>query len=64
VISQLARMFGGGQEISLSGAERVRDWMKSDQGRATTFGGCRFVRRKREIVVGREAARFMMSRLR
>jgi tRNA(Ile)-lysidine synthase len=57
VISQLARMFGGGQEISLSGAERVRDWMKSDQGRATTFGGCRFVRRKREIVVGREAAR-------
>jgi hypothetical protein len=54
-------MFGGGQEISLSGAERVRDWTLADQGRATTFGGCRFARRKREIVVGREAARFMMA---
>jgi tRNA(Ile)-lysidine synthase len=57
VIMTLASMFGGGQEISLSGAERVRDWTLAGQGRATTFAGCRFARRKREIVVGREAAR-------
>jgi tRNA(Ile)-lysidine synthase len=56
-IMELARMFGGGQEISLSGAERVRDWTLTRQGRATTFAGCRFARRNREIIVGREAAR-------
>jgi tRNA(Ile)-lysidine synthase len=57
LIMALALKFGGGQERSLSGAERVLDWVWSGQGKATTFGGCRFVRRKRELVVGREAAR-------
>jgi tRNA(Ile)-lysidine synthase len=56
-IMMLARMFGGGQEVSLSGAERVRDWMIAGQGRATTFAGCRFARRARAILVGREAGR-------
>ena len=56
-IMTLARMFGGGQEISLSGAERVREWMLAGQGRATTFAGCRFARRARAILVGREASR-------
>lgn len=56
-IMQLARMFGGGQELSLSGAERVRDWMIMEKGRATTFGGCRFARRAKTIIVGREDSR-------
>ena len=52
-----ARMFGGGKEVSLSGAERVRDWMLTGQSRATTFAGCRFARRAKAILVGREAGR-------
>ncbi len=53
----LARMFGGGKDFSLSGAERVRDWMLSGQSRATTFAGCRFARRAKVVLVGREAGR-------
>lgn len=56
-IMTLARMFGGGQEASLSGAERVREWMIAGQGRATTFAGCRFARRAKTVLVGREAGR-------
>jgi tRNA(Ile)-lysidine synthase len=57
VIIELARIFGGGQEISLSGAERVRDWSIQSDARAMTFAGCRFARRAKTIIVGREAAR-------
>ena len=56
-IMQLARMFGGGQEISLSGAERVIDWIAQSDARATTFAGCRFARRAKVVIVGREAVR-------
>jgi tRNA(Ile)-lysidine synthase len=56
-IMELARLFGGGQEISLSGAERVRDWMTGERSRATTFAGCRFARRDKVIIAGREPAR-------
>ena len=61
-IMQLARMFGGGQEISLSGAERVRDWMMAGPSKATTFGGVRFARRAKAILAGREAARVCLDR--
>jgi len=56
-IMALARMFGGGQEVSLSGAERVREWMLAGRSRATTFAGCRFARRSKTVLVGREAGR-------
>ena len=54
---QLARCFGGGSETSLSGAEAVSGWLLSGKGRARTFGGCMFARRKSGFVMGREPSR-------
>lgn len=54
---QLARVFGGGQGLSLSKAEALVQWMVAGAGRARTFGGCRIARRAQCFIIAREAAR-------
>ncbi len=53
----LVQALGGDGEVSLSGAEALARWLCSGQGRARTFAGCMFTRRKRVMIVGREPAR-------
>jgi tRNA(Ile)-lysidine synthase len=58
VILLLVNRYGGchREQISLSAAERltqIESWTQP----ARTFGGCKFVRRKRSLLVGRESGR-------
>lgn len=57
LVIELVRTFGGGGEISLSGAEAIAQWLCKGKGRARTFAGCMFVKRRHEFLVGREPAR-------
>ncbi len=56
------KIYGGGVERSLGGAEDLLDWMQTGTGRARTFAGCRIARRSAEFVVGRECSRIREGR--
>ena len=51
------KVFGGGVERSLAGAEDLLDWMQTGTGKARTFAGCRIARRSGEFILGRESSR-------
>jgi len=51
------KVYGGGVERSLAGAEDLLDWMQAGTGKARTFAGCRIARRSAEFIVGRECSR-------
>lgn len=51
------KIYGGGVERSLAGAEDLLDWMQTGTGKARTFAGCRIARRSAEFIVGRECSR-------
>ncbi len=51
------KVYGGGVERSLAGAEDLLDWMQTGTGKARTFAGCRIARRTREFILGRESSR-------
>jgi tRNA(Ile)-lysidine synthase len=57
VVLSVARSYGGAVEQSLSGAEALLAWIADGEGAARTFAGCRFARRSKELLVGREETR-------
>ncbi len=58
VLGRLIVLSGGSWDAgSLAGLERLDSWLLDGSGSARTLGGCRIVRRKREILAGREPGR-------
>jgi tRNA(Ile)-lysidine synthase len=61
VVMRLAAAYGGGAYVSLSGAEKLLQWLRGGTSRARTLAGCRFVRRKASFLVGREPGRIAQA---
>lgn len=57
VLQKLVWQFGDHGLARMAALERVADWIAGGSGRARTVSGCRIVRRKHQLVVGREAGR-------
>jgi tRNA(Ile)-lysidine synthase len=58
VLSRLLPRFGGrASPPRLLAVEALHGWIAGEEGAARTLAGCRIVRRKRDIVIGREPGR-------
>jgi tRNA(Ile)-lysidine synthase len=58
IVSRLLPRFGGrSAPPRLLAVEALHNWITGEEGTARTLAGCRIVRRKREIVIGREPGR-------
>lgn len=57
VLQRLVWQFGDHGLPRMAALERVAEWVECGTGRARTISGCRIVRRKHQLVIGREAGR-------
>jgi len=57
VLQRLVWQFGDHGLARMAALERVSEWLERGTGRARTVSGCRIVRRKHQLVLGREAGR-------
>ncbi|NNE21252.1 MAG: tRNA lysidine(34) synthetase TilS [Rhizobiales bacterium] len=57
VLQRLVWQFGDHGLARMAALERVCDWIADGRGRARTVSGCRIVRRRHQLILGREAGR-------